>query len=127
MIKLAAGVSKKSVVDVYVTLSVPDSPVLSTAQKSVELNVEKRRCPPRRLRQGKGSSYVNVGLEDRLNSRPLDLHTPANQCIKRIQAAVGQLFRAFLIQRDFVETHTPKLVAGASGSGANCFTLKYFD
>ncbi|KAF4029425.1 putative aspartyl-tRNA synthetase [Phytophthora infestans] len=41
MIKFAASVSKKSVVDVYVTLSVPDSPVLSTTQKNVELNIEK--------------------------------------------------------------------------------------
>ncbi|EEY66250.1 aspartyl-tRNA synthetase, putative [Phytophthora infestans T30-4] len=28
---------------------------------------------------------------------------------------------------DYVEIHTPKLVGGASGSGANYFTLKYFD
>ncbi|KAI9996210.1 hypothetical protein PInf_013593 [Phytophthora infestans] len=28
---------------------------------------------------------------------------------------------------DYVEIHTPKLVGGASGSGTNYFTLKYFD
>ncbi|EEY59578.1 aspartyl-tRNA synthetase, putative [Phytophthora infestans T30-4] len=143
MIKFAAGVSKESVVDVYVTLSVPDSPVVSTTQKDVELNVEKffvvsKALPelpfqvedaarPDALVKAEGSTYVNVGLETRLNSRPLDLRTPANQCIMRIQAAVSQLFREFLIQRNFVEIHTPKLVGGASESGANCFTLKYFD
>ncbi|CAH0476744.1 unnamed protein product [Peronospora belbahrii] len=41
MIKFAASVSKESVVDVFVTLNVPNSPVLSTTQKDVELNVEK--------------------------------------------------------------------------------------
>lgn len=143
MIKFAAGVSKESVVDVFVTLSVPDSPVLSTTQKDVELNVEKffvvsKALPelpfqvedaarPDAVVKAEGSTYVNVGLETRLNTRPLDLRTPANQCIMRIQAAVGQLFREFLIKRDFVEIHTPKLVGGASESGANCFTLKYFD
>ncbi|KAI9999275.1 hypothetical protein PInf_004095 [Phytophthora infestans] len=137
MIKFAAGVSKESVVDVYVTLSVPDSPVVSTTQKDVELNVEKffvvsKALPelpfqvedaarPDALVKAEGSTYVNVGLETRLNSRPLDLRTPANQCIMRIQAAVASC------SRNFVEIHTPKLVGGASESGANCFTLKYFD
>uniref|UniRef100_A0AAV1UME8 aspartate--tRNA ligase n=1 Tax=Peronospora matthiolae TaxID=2874970 RepID=A0AAV1UME8_9STRA len=143
MIKFAAGVSKESVVDVFVTLSVPESLVVSTTQKDVELNVEKLFVVSKALPElpfqvedaarsdaivkAEGSTYVNVGLETRLNTRPLDLRTPANQCIMRIQAAVGQLFREFLMSRDFVEIHTPKLVGGASESGANCFTLKYFD
>ncbi|CAH0490717.1 unnamed protein product [Peronospora farinosa] len=143
MIKFVAGVPKESVVDVFVTLTVPDSPVLSTTQKDVELKVEKFFVVSKALLElpfqvedaarsdvvvkAEGSTYVNVGLETRLNTRPLDLRTPANQCIMRIQAAVGQLFREFLIKRDFVEIHTPKLVGGASESGANCFTLKYFD
>ncbi|CAH0513715.1 unnamed protein product [Peronospora belbahrii] len=143
MIKFAASVSKESVVDVFVTLNVPNSPVLSTTQKDVELNVEKFFVVSKALPElpfqvedaarsdivvkAEGSTYVNVGLETRLNTRPLDLRTPANQCIMRIQAGVGQLFREFLIERDFVEIHTPKLVGGASEGGANCFTLKYFD
>ncbi|KAI9921651.1 hypothetical protein PsorP6_000116 [Peronosclerospora sorghi] len=143
MIKFATSVPKESVVDVFVTLNVPDSPILSTSQKDVELNVEKIFIVSKALPElpfqvedasrseavvkADGSTYVNVGLETRLNSRPLDLRTPANQCIMRIQAAVGQLFREFLNQRDFVEIHTPKIVGGASESGANCFTLKYFD
>ncbi|TDH73539.1 hypothetical protein CCR75_000006 [Bremia lactucae] len=143
MIKYAAGVSKESVVDVFVTLRVPERPVLSTTQKDVELDVEKffvvskalselpfqveDAARPDAIVKAKGSGYVNVGIETRLNTRPLDLRTPANQCIMRIQAAVGHLFREFLVDRDFVEIHTPKLVGGASESGANCFTLKYFD
>lgn len=143
MIKFAASVSKESVVDVFVTLSVPDSLVLSTTQKDVELNVEKFFVVSKALPElpfqvedaarsdvivkAENSTYANVGLETRLNTRPLDLRTPANQCIMRIQAAVGHLFREFLIKHDFVEIHTPKLVGGASESGANCFTLKYFD
>ena len=143
MIKFAAGVPKESVVDVFVTLSVPESPVVSTTQKDVELLVEKLFVVSKALPElpfqvedaarsdtvvkAEGSTYVNVGLETRLNTRPLDLRTPANQCIMRIQAAVGHLFREFLVSRDFVEIHTPKLVGGASESGANCFTLKYFD
>ncbi|RLN14318.1 hypothetical protein BBJ28_00012119 [Nothophytophthora sp. Chile5] len=143
MIKFAAGVPKESVVDVFVTLLVPESPVLSTTQTDVELSIHKlfvvsKALPelpfkvedaarPDAVVKAEGSRYVCVGLDTRLNARPLDLRTPANQCIMRIQAAVGLLFREFLVKRDFVEIHTPKLVGGASESGANCFTLKYFD
>ncbi|TMW66526.1 hypothetical protein Poli38472_004291 [Pythium oligandrum] len=143
MIKFAAGVPKESVVDAFVTVSLAHQPVLSTTQKDVELTVQKlfivsKSLPelpfqvedaarPDALVKAEGSTYVDVGLDTRLNTRVLDLRTPANQAIMRIQAGVGRLFRQFLESRDFVEIHTPKLIGGASESGANCFTLKYFD
>lgn len=143
MIKFAAAIPKESVVEVLVTLTVPSSPVLSTTQTDVELSVQKifvvsKSLPhlpfqvedaarPDAVVNAEGSTYVSVGLDTRLNSRALDLRTPANQSIMRVQAAVGKLFREFLDSRGFVEIHTPKLVGGASEGGANCFTLKYFD
>jgi len=37
------------------------------------------------------------------------------------------LFREYLIKNDFIEIHTPKLIAGTSEGGANVFKFKYFD
>ena len=36
-----------------------------------------------------------------------------------------QVFRQFLLSEDFVEIHTPKLIAGSSEGGASVFTLDY--
>jgi len=68
-----------------------------------------------------------VSQDTSLNHRCVDLRTPANQAIFRIQAGVCQLFREFLTSKNFVEIHSPKLIGGASEGGANVFTLKYFD
>ena len=73
------------------------------------------------------AQQVKVGLDTRLNYRWIDMRTPCNQAILRINTGVSTLFREYLYAHDFVEIHTPKLNGGASEGGANCFTLKYFD
>jgi aspartyl-tRNA synthetase len=45
----------------------------------------------------------------------------------RLQSGVGQLFREYLYSQNFVEIHTPKLIAGTSEGGTNVFKLKYFE
>eukprot|EP01119_Soliformovum_irregulare_P002131 TRINITY_DN1222_c0_g1_i2.p1 TRINITY_DN1222_c0_g1~~TRINITY_DN1222_c0_g1_i2.p1 ORF type:complete len:528 (+),score=173.84 TRINITY_DN1222_c0_g1_i2:79-1662(+) len=72
------------------------------------------------------TKFVKIGRSVRLDNRVLDLRTPANQAIFRIQSGVGQLFREFLISQDFVEIHTPKLMGVASEGGASVFKLGYF-
>lgn len=49
-----------------------------------------------------------------------------NRAILRLSSGVMQGFRATLDSRDFVEIQTPKLVASATESGANVFTVDYF-
>ncbi|VVD02733.1 unnamed protein product [Leptidea sinapis] len=56
----------------------------------------------------------------------LDLRTPANQAIFRLEAGVCRLFRDILTERAFVEIHTPKIISAASEGGANVFTVSYF-
>lgn len=56
----------------------------------------------------------------------MDLRTPANQAIFRIEAGVCQLFRDILTKRGFTEIHTPKIIPAASEGGANVFTVSYF-
>ena len=67
-----------------------------------------------------------VKQDVRLNNRVIDLRVPANQAIFRLQSGVCQLYREFLIERDFIEIHSPKLISGASEGGSNVFKLQYF-
>lgn len=70
--------------------------------------------------------YVDLTRKIRLDNRIIDLRTPTNQAIFRIQSAVCELFREFLINLNFTEIHTPKLISAASEGGADVFKLSYF-
>ncbi|XP_048430657.1 aspartate--tRNA ligase 1, cytoplasmic [Pyrus x bretschneideri] len=72
-----------------------------------------------------GETLVRVNQDTRLNNRVLDLRTPANQGIFRIQSQVGNIFRQFLISEGFFEIHSPKLIAGSSAGGVAVFRLNY--
>lgn len=65
-------------------------------------------------------------LPTQLDHAPVALRHPTRSAALRISAAAVAGFRATLDARDFVEVHTPKLVAGATESGANVFELDYF-
>jgi aspartyl-tRNA synthetase len=69
---------------------------------------------------------IRVGQKVRADYRWLDLRTPANQSIMRIESMVGCLFRECLMDKNFVEIHTPKIIGGASEGGSEVFTLDYF-
>ncbi|MCB0161116.1 MAG: hypothetical protein KDD83_23440, partial [Caldilineaceae bacterium] len=51
---------------------------------------------------------------------------PARRAVFRLAAGVMAAFRAHLTARGFTEIQTPKIVASATESGANVFTLDYF-
>ena len=74
-----------------------------------------------------GKKVVRVNLHTRLNNRVIDLRTVTSHAIFRIQSGACSLFREFLSSKDFVEIHTPKLLATASEGGANVFKVTYFD
>ena len=74
-----------------------------------------------------GKKVVRVNLPTRLNNRVIDLRTVTSHAIFRIQSGACALFREFLLSKDFVEIHTPKLLAAASEGGANVFKVTYFD
>eukprot|EP00698_Gefionella_okellyi_P018877 TRINITY_DN5712_c0_g1_i1.p1 TRINITY_DN5712_c0_g1~~TRINITY_DN5712_c0_g1_i1.p1 ORF type:complete len:583 (+),score=130.10 TRINITY_DN5712_c0_g1_i1:60-1808(+) len=76
--------------------------------------------------EGDKRQETRVLQDTRLDYRWIDLRTPANQAIYRVQSMVGLLFREFLAKRDFIEIHTPKLIGAASEGGAAVFKLEYF-
>lgn len=74
----------------------------------------------------KEGAVIRVGQRMRLDNRYIDLRTFANHAIFRLQSKVGQYFRQFFIDRDFVEIHSPKIIPGVSEGGAAVFKLGYF-
>lgn len=76
--------------------------------------------------QDPNSLNIRVNQDTRLDNRVLDLRTPANQAIFRLEAGVCRLFRDILAGKGFTEIHTPKIISAASEGGANVFTVSYF-
>ncbi len=66
-------------------------------------------------------------LDQRLDYRWIDLRNQKNQLVFRFQSELVNAMREYLLQHDFTEIHTPKLIGAASESGAEVFEVKYFD
>ena len=66
-------------------------------------------------------------IDYRLNYRWIDLRTEKNLLLFKVQTAFVNALREFLVENDFVEIHSPKLIAAASESGSEVFEVKYFD
>jgi lysyl-tRNA synthetase class II len=140
MVKYGCAVSLESIVDVQAVVTVPETPIQGATVKNLELSIVEihvisraQELPFNVEDAGRSAeSAAETGLpvvnqDTALNFRWVDTRTPANQAIFRIQSGVCQLFRQFLLDRDFVEIHTPKLIGGASEGGSNVFKLQYFN
>lgn len=143
MVKYTSTLPRESIVDVEGVLDRPQVPIESCSQSEVELKVTVVHCISRAAllpfeitdaaRSAEaiakaaevGEQLVTVNQDTRLDNRYVDLRTPANQAIFRVQSAVTQLFREALLSEDFIEIHTPKLLAGASEGGAAVFHFDY--
>mmetsp|Transcript_1840 Transcript_1840/g.2691 ORF Transcript_1840/g.2691 Transcript_1840/m.2691 type:complete len:552 (-) Transcript_1840:301-1956(-) len=143
MVKYASQIPRESIVDVEGVVAPVEKPIESCSQKDVELQVHAIHAVSRAAllpfeisdasrgeaeiaaAAARGETMPTVGQDLRLDTRFLDLRTPANQAIFRCQHGVGQLFRECLTGLDFQEIHTPKLIAGASEGGAAVFRLDY--
>ena len=66
-------------------------------------------------------------IDQRLDYRWLDLRQVKNQLIFQVQTVMAAALREFLLERHFIEIHTPKLIPTASKSGSEVFEVKYFD
>lgn len=67
------------------------------------------------------------GLDERLDYRWIDLRTDKNQFLFCLQTEVTRAMRDFALDRNFIEVHSPKLIAAASESGSEVFKVDYFD
>ena len=66
-------------------------------------------------------------IDVKMDYRWIDLRRERNQAMLKLQTVMTAALREFLLERDFVEIHTPKLIGAASESGSDVFEVKYFD
>uniref|UniRef100_A0A1B6C9A9 Aspartate--tRNA ligase, cytoplasmic n=3 Tax=Clastoptera arizonana TaxID=38151 RepID=A0A1B6C9A9_9HEMI len=141
MVKFASTITKESIVDIVGSVRTVPSKVEACTQKLVELHLHelwvvseaKSQLPlliedaARSVKDDDTEGLnIRVNQDTRLDNRILDLRTPANQAIFRLEAGVCKLFRDILTKKGFVEIHTPKIISAASEGGANVFTVSYF-
>ena len=87
------------------------------------LPIQREEIPATKKRPGVPKS----GIDDRMDYRWIDLRTDKNQLLFKVQTAMTKALREFLLERNFIEIHTPKLIGAASESGSEVFEVKYFD
>ncbi|TAM68239.1 MAG: aspartate--tRNA(Asn) ligase [Microbacteriaceae bacterium] len=70
---------------------------------------------------------ADSSLDKRMDWRFLDLRHPKQNLIFRVQTTFEHALRTYWIDHEFIELHTPKLMASPSESRAELFSLDYFD
>ena len=66
-------------------------------------------------------------IDVKMDYRWIDLRRDVNHLMLKLQTTLTAAMREFLVERNFVEIHTPKLIGAASESGSDVFEVKYFD
>lgn len=142
MVKFAASINKESIIDVGGKLVASNIKSDMITFKTVELCADTiwvvgpagERLPfqiddAARAEEASAPEETplpRVNLDTRLNNRVVDLRTPANLAIFRMQAGILEVVREFLQENRFQEIHSPKLISAASEGGANVFKVSYF-
>lgn len=69
----------------------------------------------------------NVLSDTRMDYRWLDLRNEKNKLIFEVQSTMVNALREYVLNEEFIEIHTPKLIGTASESGSEVFEVDYFD
>jgi len=75
----------------------------------------------------KKKAVERSSIDQRIDYRWVDLRTDENQLMFKAQSCLVNAMRQFLIGKNFIEIHTPKLIGAASESGSDVFEVDYFD
>jgi len=93
-------------------------------QVSVEVMVPVTDEPP--IEIDKPISHKSENLDTLFEYRVLNVRNLQEQKIFKIRASLTQALRQYLVDGEFVEIDTPKLLAEATEGGAEVFKLDYF-
>ncbi|EGV64563.1 aspartate--tRNA ligase dps1 [Yamadazyma tenuis] len=140
MVKWAGSINLESIVLVYGKVKKVDELIKSSTKQDLEIIIERiftitetpEQLPmliedaTRGDKEAEEAGLPIVNLDTRLDARVIDLRTPTNQAIFKIQAGICKLFREFLDSKGFTEIHTPKIIAAPSEGGSNVFEITYF-
>lgn len=69
----------------------------------------------------------DTSIDKRLDWRFLDFRRPELNLMMRVQTTIEKTWREHWLENDFVEMHSPKLMASPSESHAELFKLEYFE
>lgn len=100
---------------------IPDELVVETVADA--LPIARKEIPATK----KKKAVERSSIDQRLDYRWIDLRTDENQLMFKVQTCLVNAMRQFLIEENFIEIHTPKLIGAASESGSDVFKVKYFD
>lgn len=86
------------------------------------LPITRKEIPATKKKQ----AVERSAIDQRLNYRWIDLRTDENQLLFKVQSCLINAMRQYLLNNNFIEIHTPKLIGAASESGADVFEVEYF-
>lgn len=70
---------------------------------------------------------ADSGLDKRMDWRFIDLRQRRNNLVFRVQTTLEHAMRSYWVERDYIEVHSPKLMASPSESNAELFEVPYFE
>jgi aspartyl-tRNA synthetase len=70
---------------------------------------------------------IESELETRLDNRFIDLRKQEIQAIFKIRNVIISAVHEYLRKENFIEVHTPNIIASSSEGGTDVFKLKYFE
>jgi len=93
-------------------------------EPKVTVEVPVTETPP--IEIDKPIDHKSENHDTLFENRALNLRNLNEQKIFRVRALVNKYIREFLVENEFIEIQTPKLLAGATEGGAEVFKLDYF-
>ena len=100
---------------------IPDDLILESVADA--LPIARKEIPATKKKQ----AVERSSIDQRIDYRWVDLRTDENQLMFKAQTTMINAMRQYLIEKNFIEIHTPKLIGTASESGSDVFEVKYFD
>lgn len=123
LLKVLENLSRESVIaidgEVVKSKNAPGG--IEVVPKSIDVLAEAEQLPIDL------SPGIKTNLDKRLDFRSVDLRKPENRAIFKVQSTLLQEMQQFLAKNDFMQIFTPCLMGVASESGAEVFSVIYFD
>jgi len=123
VMKLVGDITRQSVVRVIGKIQDTRARDFECEIKADEINILAKAVHPLPIDPiGRLESHI----DNRLNSRALDMRNQKTVSIFKIRHHVLTSLRKTFIENKFTEITTPKIIGSASEGGANLFSLDYF-
>ncbi|ARD84202.1 aspartate--tRNA(Asn) ligase [Ferroplasma acidiphilum] len=117
-------ITRESVISVYGTLNKKSISKSGMEIQGIEIEILSIADTPLPLGV---IDRVSADFDTRLNNRFLDLRKPEHLLIFQFESQLLFGIREFMNKENFIEVHTPKIVAAATEGGADLFRVEYFE